>query len=404
MEAGARLSIGLDGFGRGEMKKYDHVVSFVCNEPWAVLPDTLDAITDIVRLRLLGMSFSAEEIQARIGSPKRKEPTGGQIAILPVFGVISHRASMFSDISGGTSTERLTQDFRAMLNDSAVDAIVLDVDSPGGRTAGLQEFHAEIMAARGQKKVVAVANSLMASAAYWIASAADEIVAIPSSFTGSVGVVTIHISQAKALEQAGVDVSIIHAGKYKTEGNPYEPLDDEARTRLQEMADRMYGRFVGDVAEGRGVSLATVREKYGQGRVLDSREALEAGLVDRVATMDETLARLATKRGRVFKSMVASADTVGSSATSGTIHIELDADTAASTVTEPGTPDEPTKVPTDGIEPQTQEPAKEEPKPTDNATPSVAKEAEPEPAPKTYPRNRAKAQWEHKARFYPRVR
>ncbi len=282
-------------------KKYDHVIGFVASEPWAILPETLDVITDILRMRASGLTLTAEEIQTRIGTPKPKAATQGAIAVMPLFGVITHRASMLTDSSGGTSTERFAGKFRALVNDPGVYAIVLDVDSPGGRTAGLQELHAEIMAARGVKKVVAVANSMMASAAYWIASAADEIVITPSGFAGSIGVVALHISEARALEEAGIDVEVIQAGKYKTEGNPYQPLGDEARARIQQTADRIYGEFVKAVAAGRGVSVGAVKDEYGQGRVLDAKEAKEAGLVDQIGTLDETIARLETPRGRAMK-------------------------------------------------------------------------------------------------------
>jgi signal peptide peptidase SppA len=139
----------------------------------------------------------------------------------------------------------------------------------------------------------------MASAAYWIGSAASEVVATPSAMVGSVGVVVVHMDESKALEMLGVKPTFITAGKYKAEGDPAQPLTDAARERLQEMVDQYYAAFVGGVARGRGVPVAEVRTSYGQGRLLTAREGLAAGMVDRIATLDETLGRVLTgKRGQ----------------------------------------------------------------------------------------------------------
>jgi signal peptide peptidase SppA len=139
---------------------------------------------------------------------------------------------------------------------------------------------------------VAQVNSLAASAAYWLASQADEIISIPSGTAGSIGVFTAHQDLSKALAQEGIDITLISAGKYKVEGNPFEPLTPEAKAVLQDRVDTAYAQFVKDVAQGRGVSQASVRDGYGQGRALGAKEALKAGLIDAIATMDQTLSRL----------------------------------------------------------------------------------------------------------------
>jgi len=173
--------------------------------------------------------------------------------------------------------------------------VVLDVDSPGGAVNGVEELADEMLRARGQKPVVAVANTLAASAAYWIATAADEVVVTPSGEVGSIGVFAVHEDFSAALEAAGIRVSLVSAGKYKMEGNPYEPLGDEGRAALQERVDDYYGMFVGAVARGRGVAAKDVREGFGQGRLVGARQAVELGMADRVATLDETLDRVARR-------------------------------------------------------------------------------------------------------------
>src|SRR5207302_11309430 len=123
------------------------------------------------------------------------------------------------------------QEFDAAIADPNVSAVVLDTDCPGGSAAGTPELASKIRAARGKKPIIAVANALMASAAYWIASAADEIVATPSADVGSVGGYQAHLDQSQALEKEGLKVTFIQEPALKTAGNPYEPLRSAARQR-----------------------------------------------------------------------------------------------------------------------------------------------------------------------------
>ena len=153
---------------------------------------------------------------------------------------------------------------------------------------------------------MAVANHLAASAAYWIATAADELVVSPSAEVGSIGVFAAHEDMSAALEKEGVKVSLISEGKYKTEANPYEPLSEEARAAVQSRVSEYYDAFVKAVARNRGVKAADVRGGFGEGRTVGARQAVQLGMADRVATLDETIARLqkGAPRGRA-----ASADT-----------------------------------------------------------------------------------------------
>ena len=175
---------------------------------------------------------------------------------------------------------------------SEVGSIVLDIDSPGGVASGIAEMADEIRSARGSKKVVAVANHSAASAAYWLASAADELVVTKSGRVGAIGVYTAHENHAAQLAAEGVQTTLVSAGKFKTEGNPFEPLGDEARAHMQEMVDDMYGMFVASVAKGRGVSVNEVRNGFGQGRLEMGRKAVALGMADRVGSIDQVVSEL----------------------------------------------------------------------------------------------------------------
>jgi signal peptide peptidase SppA len=140
-------------------------------------------------------------------------------------------------------------------------------------------------------------SHLCASAGYWLAAQCDRVVCTPGGDVGSIGVITAHEDVSAAQEKLGVKTTLIAAGKHKAEGNPFQPLTPEARANLQRRVDQCYSRFIAAVAAGRGVSDATVRDGYGQGRLLGAEDALAAGMVDSIGTLDDVIGELATHAG-----------------------------------------------------------------------------------------------------------
>lgn len=307
--------------------RYPQVLRALFERPWAVMPETLFAIRELVTLRVQGVEFSEEETRERIDSasyagPRQVAATsrGTNVAVLPLAGVIVPKASLFSEVSGATSVEGFQRDLRAAVADPEIGAIVMDVDSPGGNTALVSELAAEIRDARDSKPIVAVANTLMASAAYWLASQATEVVGSPSALVGSVGVYAAHEDISQLQDKLGVKTTVISAGKYKTEGLPFEPLTDSAKEHMQSLVTDAYGRFVSDVAAGRGVDESTVLSGYGEGRVLSATAALKAGMVDRIDTLEGAITRVArdvtgsltTNQARAANGLATTATTSGS--------------------------------------------------------------------------------------------
>lgn len=305
--------------------RYPNIVRAVYSRPWAIEPQTLALVLDILRFRVDGGRFTPEELDERIAGadhgPRRspsyaaarrsRSSSNGngepQPAIIPVYGVISQRQNLMAADSGGTSIEQLTQDFRTAMADPEVSGVLFEFDSPGGTIDGVDELATEIRNARGgTKPIVAVANSLAASAAYWIASQADEMVVIPSGSVGSIGVFAAHEDMSVQSEAEGVKTTLVSAGKYKTEGNPWEPLGDEARAHLQEMVDAHYGMMTTSIAKGRGVKVSDVRGGMGEGRIVLPAKALAAGMVDRIDTLDNTYARMA--KGKITQRSSARAE------------------------------------------------------------------------------------------------
>jgi len=278
--------------------KRSYILEAFVETPWAILPSKLAVLEEIVVRHVSGEKLDAEEVQTRIHGAKRPDDRRvNNVAVLPLFGTIFPRANLMTDMSGATSAERFGSAFSSLVNDPEVNAIVLDVDSPGGQINGVEELSRKIFDARGTKPIIAVANHIMASAAYWIGTAADELVISPSGEVGSIGVFAVHKDMSAALEKDGIKVSIIKAGKFKIEGNPYESLTEEARSAIQLKVDEAYDGFIDAVARNRGVKQATVRNDFGEGRMVGSRQAVRLGMADRVGTLEETIVHLLNQNG-----------------------------------------------------------------------------------------------------------
>ena len=266
--------------------------------PWAVLPDRLPFIH-----AALDDSFARRQMppQAPISAATNaahRKAGNGMIAVLPFYGVAVQRADALHEALGFLSLWRFTQAFRAALVDDAVGGILIDVDSPGGSVYGIAELADEIYRSRTRKPIFAIGNSLAASGAYWIASAASEFYVTPGGEVGGIGVHDMHSDFSKGLEKAGIETTLIAAGKFKTEGNPFQPLGTNARAAMQKRIDGYYRAFVGAVAKHRNVTESAVRNGMGQGRLLDAQHAKREGMVDDIATIDEVMRRLAQRVDR----------------------------------------------------------------------------------------------------------
>ena len=278
------------------------LISEFLTTPWALMPERLQAMTAVLTHWSSDVPPSEEamfQIQSeRVLRDTRKQMAaanaGSGIAVLPLYGVVTQRGNMVDDISGpgSTSTQQFTSALRQVLADDTVGQILIDIDSPGGSVYGVAELADEIQSARSQKPIVAVANSLAASAAYWIGCSASEFYVTHGGEVGSIGVWQAHQDYSKALEEAGVKTTLISAGRFKVEGNPYSPLDAEAQSFMQSRVDDYYAAFTKAVARGRGVPISQVREGMGQGRVLGADAALAQNMVDGVATLDDVIKKM----------------------------------------------------------------------------------------------------------------
>lgn len=224
----------------------------------------------------------------RPGSLAREATTG--VFVLPIHGVIAHRASQARRWSWvfGTSVEHIRADLRAAMADSSIHTVVLDVDSPGGVVFGMTELAAEIRQARKQKRIIAATDSMMASAAYWLASQATTVYATASAQVGSIGVIASFYDSHRAEQNAGYDQVTVRSVPGKGLGQRNGSIGDADLARIQDEIDAYHAMFVDDVAAGRRIELAKAQRKA-TGNLLMARPAQAAGLIDDVRMLADVL-------------------------------------------------------------------------------------------------------------------
>lgn len=255
----------------------------------------ISAIDPVVAIEVSALAdclarFVASEQAAAAAPSVNVQPS--KIALISVSGALTPRGSYY----GSSLADIASQASRAGA-DPDVAGIVLNVDSPGGTVHGTAEAAAAVADAATKKPVIACVNTLAASAAYWIASQASEIVMTPSADVGSIGAMAMHVDYSKALEDAGINVTLIRSEQSprKNEAHPFGPLSDDARAYVQGRINDAGADFIRTVASGRGTTQAKVREEFGQGRMFGAREAISRGMADRMATLDQVIGGLVAK-------------------------------------------------------------------------------------------------------------
>ncbi len=205
---------------------------------------------------------------------------GPAVAVIYLEGMIVGGRGQSTLLSAVGGTDAVIRQLREAKEDPGIAAVVLRINSPGGSAAASQEVHNEALRLReaGKPLVVSFAD-VAASGGYWVACAADEILANPASITGSIGVIMEVTNLVELYEKIGIDFEVIKSGEHKDIGSAGRPLEDDERAILQSMVDDIFDQFIEVVATGRGLSRERVIE-LADGRIFTGRQALEAGLVD----------------------------------------------------------------------------------------------------------------------------
>jgi signal peptide peptidase SppA len=253
----------------------------------AALADRL-GVGQMVRLSGTPVPLAMEDDEYGFAEPGRNPRTGydmaGPIAVIPVQGTLVQKLGSLRPWSGMTGYDGIRQNLFAALDDPAVEAIMLDIDSPGGEVAGCFDLADTIYGLRGTKPIWSILNESAYSAAYAIASATDYITVPRTGGTGSIGVICAHCDLSQALTAAGVKVTFITYGDRKADGHPEIPLSDEALVRFQADIDQMGELFVETVARNRNIGAATVRDM--QAATFMGEKGVALGLADEVAAPD----------------------------------------------------------------------------------------------------------------------
>ena len=214
---------------------------------------------------------------------------GPKLAVVYVEGTIDLGESSI-DIQGGRTVGSRTfaHAIRQARDDPTIEAIILRIDSPGGLAIAADIMWREIVLAREAKPVIASMSDVAASGGYYIAAAADAVVAQPGTLTGSIGAFSGKFVVEKALEKFGITIETVKNGAEADLFSPVRSFSDRGRMRLQTLLDATYRRFLEVVSEGRGLAVETVHG-IGQGRVWTGRQAVNNGLVDSLGGMNEAL-------------------------------------------------------------------------------------------------------------------
>ncbi len=293
------------------------IISRLFNTPLAVMPDTAAIVLGAVGPRLdvsqlfvsaSGQTFSIDELSARAreevtriearGPIERSAPLAraknlgfvfNRVMHVPVRGETVAENGSIGPSSGFTGYDGIRAQVKAADDDPEIGGILLDIDSPGGEVASLFELCDFLMSRRGVKPMRSMIRNVGASAAYSIASCADpgQITLQPLGRAGSNGVITLHADISGALAQDGVAVRLFTSGAHKADGNPFEPLPEDVAARIQSIVDMSADRLFAHVGAARGMKPDAVKAQ--QAQLYFGEEAVEAGLVDKIMSWDDSM-------------------------------------------------------------------------------------------------------------------
>lgn len=253
---------------------------------WAIEPDIFKGLCRLDEIKSL--SFQSERRLSNTRSVMIRDGT----AVIPLHGPITARSDLFTFFLGGTSLADLAKDFQTALDDDQVKAILFDVDSPGGVALGPAEMADAIFKARGKKPIWSYVGRNCSSAAYWIASATEKIIANPSALLGSIGVVTTIPVQEQPDSEGYKNIEIVSSNAKQKRP---DPRTEEGMAEIKRELNDLESQFIESIAKYRNVSVNTVKNDFGQGGVLIGKNAVASGMADSLGSYEEVIAQLNQK-------------------------------------------------------------------------------------------------------------
>jgi signal peptide peptidase SppA len=286
-----------------------YLASRLFNTPLAVHPGKARAILEAIGGRVVDapltvdgpasvqhVAFEAASRMGRLGDPLGRRFAGDkqeafdridEIAIIPIEGTLIHKGKWVGTSSGETSYEGIQTRVRQAAADPSVRGVVFEIDSFGGEVAGAFDTAALIRKLSAEKPTIAILTDFALSAGYLLASAAREIVMPETGRAGSIGVITLHADYSAALAKSGVKVTVLSAGQFKGDGNPYEPLPAAVASRIRADLEQARVHFANAVAEGRGDRLSAAGALGTEADDFSGAAAAQFGLVDAIGHSSE---------------------------------------------------------------------------------------------------------------------
>ena len=266
----------------------------ILTSPWAIQPDKMQEIRNIYQTHMRGDKIDIKSINAANPANMSMYENHDGVAVISIDSVLTKHRTFFSSLFGGSSMRDIGNQIDMAMADTDVHDIILAIDSPGGTVDGTQELVDKIKSYRGKRKsIVAVGDGIMASAAYWIASAADRIyIANDTTSVGSIGVVATHVDVSEQDKQFGEKWTEITAGAYKRIASNHAPLTVEGRDYIQSQVDHIYSVFVQSVAANRKDGSVESVLPAADGKIFIGQQAVEVGLVDGIQNITVTTNQL----------------------------------------------------------------------------------------------------------------
>ena len=276
------------------------ILQAIHTKRWGITPEYLDVIIGVASREL-------KDIEAVLSSPAVKKGSGllstrSGVGIINIGGVIAPYMNIMTEISGGTTIEQLGLNFGEALRSKEIKAIVLNIDSPGGDICGIHEFSNMVYEARGQKPIVAYVGNLCASAAYWIASACDCIIADKTATLGSIGVVASWIDDSAWMEKEGIkEYKLVSS---QTPNKQQDLNSDEGLNSLQAELDGLANIFIESVATHRERAAKYVESNFGKGGVLLAEQAIKVGMADELGSLESVIQGLQEGKSFIKKGVI----------------------------------------------------------------------------------------------------
>ncbi len=213
------------------------------------------------------------------------------VGVISIKGGLTNQDNWITQLFGLTTYPEIIRAASELMSDDSITDIVLDIDSGGGTAQGIESVSRSLEAVAKVKPIHAATGGTMASAAYWIGATAKQLTSTGMAQLGSIGVIATHLSLVGMLEQAGVEATVVRAGKYKAPGSPYEKLSEQNQGILQKELDTLHGFFLDHVAEHRSLNVSTKAE-WGEGQMFFGQEAIDVGLADKIMSPEALVVSL----------------------------------------------------------------------------------------------------------------